>query len=349
MRIDVLALGRVESQDVMRMIEKGEEALRIRIERKSDIALAAAGSFNIAQFLCQHICASADIHETQEHVQTVSWSLSEVLPQIVEKLSTKFKDTVFRFGAIGGRSDLTAVQLLKEIPGTEDGFLSLPVLSGICGPLFAEGIRRLLDSGELTKLYHSSSSDPWSRALGEQLFFDEKVPALIVEDPQLMFYVAHSSLKDLARQAGKGAAARARVVIFHSRYDGRWAEIVEKGLRAREYNFDVSRDELRAGHSWKAEIVRTMDQVTVAIPLISADSMPLLSTPDFVRLLEERSRAGMKVLPILLTAFRFDGPSLAQFTALNPGSPVETMNEPAREAQWRDLIKVVKLHMTREI
>jgi hypothetical protein len=89
--------------------------------------------------------------------------------------------------------------------------------------------------------------------------------------------------------------------------------------------------------------------VTVAIPLISADSMPLLSTPDFVRLLEERSRAGMKVLPILLTSFRFDGPSLAQFTALNAGSPVEAMNEHAREAQWRDLIKVVKLHMTREI
>ena len=349
MRIDVLALGRVESQDVMRMIEKGEDALRIRIERKSDIALVAAGSFNIAQFLCLHICASADIHETQEHVQKVSWSLSEVLPQIVEKLSTKFKDTVSRFGAIGGRSDLTAVQLLKEIPGTEDGFLSLPVLSGTCGPLFAEGIRRLLDSGELTRLYHSPTSEPWSRALGEQLFFDEKVPALIVEDPQLMFYVAHSSLKDLAKQAGKGAAARARVVIFHSRYDGRWAEIVEKGLRAREYNFDVSRDELRAGHSWKAEIVRTMDQVTLAIPLISANSMPLLTSPDFLRLLEEKSRSGMKVLPILLTTSRVDEPSLAQFTTLNPGKPIEAMTEPAREAQWRELLTLVKLHITREI
>lgn len=349
MRIDVLALGRVESQDVMRMIEKGEEALQIQIERKSDIALVAAGSFNIAQFLCLHICASADINETQDHVQKVSWSLSEVLPQIVDKLSTKFKDTVFRFGSIGGRSDLTAVMLLKQIPGTEDGFLSLPVLSGSCGPLFAEGIRRLLDSGELTRLYRASSSEPWSRALGEQLFFDEKVPALIVEDPQLMFYVAHSSLKDLARQAGKGAAVRARVVIFHSRYDGRWAETVEKGLRAREYDFDVSRDELRAGPAWKASVVRILDQVAVAILLISADSLPLLCTPDFLRLLEERSRLGMKVLPILLSPLRPEAPSLGQFTALNPTNPIESMTEPAREAQWRDLITLVRLHLTREV
>lgn len=57
----------------------------------------------------------------------------------------------------------------------------------------------------------------------------------------------------------------------------------------------------------------------------------------------------MKVLPILLTSFRIEGPSLSQFTALNPGSPIDAMSEPAREAQWRDLIKVVRLHMTREI
>jgi serine/threonine protein kinase len=348
MRIDVLHLGRVESQDVMRMIDKGEDALRIRIERKADIALAAAGSFNIAQFLCQHICAAADIQQTQLHARAVSWSVSEVVPQLINKLSSKFKYTVSRFGGMGGRSDLTAVQILKEIPGTEDGFLSLPVLSGGRSPLFAEGIKRLLDSGEMRALYQqSSSAEPQERALGEQLFFDEKVPALIVEDPQLIFYLAHTSFRELARHAGKGAVAQARIVIFHSRHDVRWQEAVEKGLRAREYNFDVSRDEVKAGHVWKAELTRTMDQVAIAILLISRDSVPLLTSPDLIRLLEERSRAGTMVLPLLLNTSRFDDSPLSRFSALNPGTLVEALSELEREALWRKMITAVKTHLTR--
>src|SRR5437879_4103120 len=51
-RIDVFKLGLVSDELLLHMVEKGENALNIKFDRKAEIVLAASGSLNIAQFLC---------------------------------------------------------------------------------------------------------------------------------------------------------------------------------------------------------------------------------------------------------------------------------------------------------
>jgi thymidylate kinase len=58
-RLDVFTLGKVKDELILHMIEKGEKALNIEFDRKAEIALAANGSLNLAQFICFNLCARA--------------------------------------------------------------------------------------------------------------------------------------------------------------------------------------------------------------------------------------------------------------------------------------------------
>jgi hypothetical protein len=53
-RIDVYEL--VSTQLVLSMIEKGENALHLEFDQKTEIAVAAGGSLNVAQSLCFRVC-----------------------------------------------------------------------------------------------------------------------------------------------------------------------------------------------------------------------------------------------------------------------------------------------------
>ncbi len=64
-RIDELKFGPATNEQILEVIKLGEEKLGVSIKRKSDIVLASAGSFHIAQLLCYHICNSAGIEATQ--------------------------------------------------------------------------------------------------------------------------------------------------------------------------------------------------------------------------------------------------------------------------------------------
>ena len=147
-RIDVITLGKVKNELVLEMIERGERALNIAFDRKAEIALAAGGSLNIAQFLCFKLCEEASVLETQSKPTTVRCNIDSAVSKVMDDLSRKFEETVRRFAAMGGRKDSTCLELLEELKQREDGFLSLtqlqanrPDLMGVIAPV--PGIMRL--------------------------------------------------------------------------------------------------------------------------------------------------------------------------------------------------------------
>src|SRR5258708_29265334 len=85
-RIDVFKLGLVNDELLLRMIEKGEEALNIKFDRKSEIFLAAGGSLNIAQFLCFNICYREKLIETQKKPQPVSRDIDAAVVDVLTSL-----------------------------------------------------------------------------------------------------------------------------------------------------------------------------------------------------------------------------------------------------------------------
>lgn len=64
-RIAHFKFGRVRDEIILNMISKGQAALNIAFDCKTDIARAASGSLNVAQILCAHIAPHEGIEITR--------------------------------------------------------------------------------------------------------------------------------------------------------------------------------------------------------------------------------------------------------------------------------------------
>ena len=114
-RLDIFHLGRVDDALVLEMIEKGERALNIRFGRPNEIAAAANGSLNVAQLLCFHLCALEGVEKTQRTTRPISASIEDAINRVMEQIEPKFGPTARIFAALGGRRDLTTIELLREL------------------------------------------------------------------------------------------------------------------------------------------------------------------------------------------------------------------------------------------
>src|SRR5260221_1949863 len=114
----------------LQMIKQGEQALNIELDRKAEIALAANGSLNVAQYLCFNICYTERVIRTQSQFRVVHGNVNTAVSSVVNELSRKFGESIRRFAAMGGPRDLTSLRLLEELAHCENGFLSLLLLAG---------------------------------------------------------------------------------------------------------------------------------------------------------------------------------------------------------------------------
>lgn len=319
-RIDVYTLGKVRDETVIRMIEIGEQALNIEFVRKTDIARAASGSLNIAQLLCFHLAAEAGVQGTQSKARRVESDVRSAVSNVLQQIALKFGNLVRTFASLGNKRDVTCIEILQELARTEDGFLSLPHLRDM-RPDLAPGIERFIKNEYMSVLHHKL---PESQ---QHLLFDKTVPALIIDDPQLTFFLLQTPPSALLKSAGKiHGAARSRVFISYSHSDSEWLERLRIHLKPleREGTIDLWDDtKIRAGVVWRDDIAKAIDMAKVAVLLVTADFLAsdFIADNELPPLLAAAAKDGLVIIPIIVSPSRFASiESLDQFQSVNPPS-----------------------------
>ncbi len=345
-RIDVFKLGLVKDELILRMIEKGEEALNIKFDRKAEITLAANGSLNIAQFLCFNICYRERFIETQDQLQLVHCDIDAAVAGVVTDLSRKFGESVRHFAGMGGSRDYTALMLLEELASGEDGFLSLAALKS-WKPSLSRGIERFLNESWMDRLYREYP------VCANHLFFDQIAQALVIDDPQLAFYLKKLRLSKLSREVGKSAAlAQRKVFISYSHKDIKWLERLRVHLRPieREGIIDLWDDtKIVAGAQWKEAILDALESARVAVTLVSADFLAsdFISQHELPTLLSRAAVGGTVILPIIISPCLFSDTGLSAFQAVNsPDKPLSAMAHSERERVLVNVASVISKRLT---
>ena len=303
-RIDVYKMGRVPDELVIQMIERGEKALNVRFPRKSEIVSTSNGSLNIAQLLCFHLCALQGIEQTRAEIETVEADVEAAVNRVMEQVEPKFSETIRRFVSLGSRRDFTYAEMLKELAQTEDGFLSFPLLEAERPDLTA-GVRRFVDGRLIDTVY---AKVPVAR---NHLLFDEAIPALVIDDPQLSFYLQQTPKSKLLRTAGKSTAtARARVFVSYSHKDSDWLERLRVHLRPLERENAVSiwdDTKIKVGRVWRDEIKAAIDTARVAILLASANFLAsdFIMDNELPPLLEAAEEDGAAIMVVIVSPSRY--------------------------------------------
>lgn len=345
-RIDVFRFGHVSDKMIIQMIEKGEEALNISFDRKAEVALVSNGSLNIAQFLCFNLCQMAKVDETCEKRQIVRCDLDAARSLVMRDLARKFGEPIRRFATIGGPRDYTNLYLLEELVNSEDGFLSFAHLKSK-KPDMAQCLERFVTEHWMEQLYQECPD------CEQHFFFDPYMQILVIDDPQLAFYLRQLRFSTLAKEAGKIARLTQRkVFISYSHKDARWLERLRVHLKPieREGIIDLWDDtKIAAGIQWKGAILEALETSRVAVLLISADFLAsdFIAEHELPTLLAQVASGGTVILPVIISPCLFEGTALSTFQAVNSiQKPLSDLTHAERERILVDVARAIMRHLT---
>ena len=195
-RIRSFKLGKVSDDIVLSMINKGENALNIAFDRKSEIVLASGGSLNIAQILCSNIVAQSGIDETQSVVKVVSCDIETAVADVMDRLIPMFSEVIRCFASLDGNADMTCIGVLEELAQAENGVLSLIRLKDKRLDL-APGIDRFISENYFATLENKFPD------YEKYFYYDKNSCTLTIDDPQLRFYLLRTPSSLLAHDVGK--------------------------------------------------------------------------------------------------------------------------------------------------
>jgi hypothetical protein len=249
-------------------------------------------------------------------------------------LGRKFDQTIRQFIALGGPRDLTSLRLLEELVLREDG--SLPLLQlKYRNPQLEQGIERFITEKWMEKLYNVYPEAE------NHLAFDTSRQTLIIDDPQLDFYLKQVRLASLAREVGKlPQLTRPKVFISYSHKDRRWLDRLLVHLKPieREGRFDLWDDtKIAAGQRWKDELRDALETAKVIVLLVSADYLAsdFIIEEELPALLDRTSASGTTIIPVILSPSLFNHTNLGMFQAINsPEHPVCNMSPIEQETMF---------------
>lgn len=331
-RIDIFEFSKIDNQKINELIEKGEFALNIKFEKKADIIVASNGSLNIAQYLCHYSAIEADIFQTQQTTRIVNSGLIEVIESVKKVVSIKYDDFIFLFSQLGGNKDRTCIMLLKELALTDNGSINLerfkthkPELNnGIDNLIYEKLIEELLEKNFECRSF---------------LNYDPKTFDLVIDDPQLLFYINNTTENYLSNLSGKKETKkRGKVFISYSHEDVMYFERIMVHLKPlfRDDIVDIWSDKrIKPGQNWNKEIEKALEETKVALLLISADFLAsdYVNQKELPNLIRASANEGAIIVPLFLKPAnlnRFD--NITQYQGINaPEITVISMQENDQE------------------
>lgn len=331
-RIDIFEFSKIDSQRISELIEKGENALNIKFDKKTDIILASNGSLSITQFLCHYSAIQEDIFETEPVTKIIYSNLTDVISSVRKVVSRKFDDFVFSFAQLGGSKDKTCIKLLKEIAQSENGTVNLERLQNR-KPELENGISRLINEKQIEDLWIKTEE------CKNFLFYDEITTDLVIDDPQLLFYLNYTSEDVIANLSGKKEAKRRdKVFISYSHKDILFFERIMVHLKPLfgDGNIDVWSDKrIKPGEKWNKEIEKALEVTKVAILIISADfiASDYINQKELPELIKANYAEGATIIPLFLkpaNLSRFE--NVTQYQGVNsPAATIIDLNENEQE------------------
>ncbi|GAB4047086.1 hypothetical protein GCM10028810_28640 [Spirosoma litoris] len=342
-RIDIFEISKVNNEKINELIEKGEKALNIKFEKKSDLIVLSNGSLSIAQFICYHSVIDDNINNTVPVTKIVKGNIGDIIAEVRRVMSRKFDNFIFYFSQLGGPRDRTCVKLLKEIAISENGSINLERIAHI-KPELESSINKLIANKHIENLLEKEVD------CNNYLFYDRVTKDLVIDDPQLLFYLNNTPDEMIAKMAGKKIPKnRERVFISYSHKDSTVLERILVHLKPlfRDGLIDIWSDKrIKPGDKWNDEIETSLEQTKVAILLVSADfiASDYIVNNELPQLLKASSDLGASILPVFIKPAnlnKFD--YITQYQGFNsPSDTISGMIENDQEKLFVELSQRVE-------
>lgn len=342
-RAEVITMGKTPDVLIESMIEKGEVALNTKFVRKSEIVSVANGSLNIAQMLCSKLAAREGIWQTRNYITNIECYLEDEIEEIKRVMDLKYGNFIRSFALLGGRRSHTCIQILMALVRDEEGYLSLVDPKNRNSDL-GSAIEEFISEEYLQRLKKVFPD------YKKFIFYDEYALALVIDDPQLIFYLLQMPVSHIRRATGMSESkSRNKIFISYSHRDNDWLKKLQIYLKPLERQGLIDRwddTRIKPGMKWRDEIKKAIDSAQIAVLLVSSNFLAsdFIDENELPPLLKAAEKEGALILSIILNPCKtiFELSELEQFQAVNlPSKPLSSMTDNERDEIFDRLLKTI--------
>lgn len=209
---------------IQELIEKGEDALKIKIKYKENIVRKANGSFHITQLLCKELCLNEGVIETQNETKELNTDINYIVDKIMNEMQRVFYKVAIDFSVgsrlrRGGRAPY--LHLLYWLSQSKDWSIKIDEMYRI-HPTHKSSISQVADKGYLTKLINENER------IRNVINYDETSKILTVEDPKFIFYIQNIDWSNFSNKLGLKISDFEKDYDFALSFAGEIRTIVQK-------------------------------------------------------------------------------------------------------------------------
>jgi hypothetical protein len=195
-RVGIIQMDQQPDEKVQEMIKKGERAANITFRSRAQIVEVSNGSFFTAQNLCFQIALKAGVTHTQKQYKVIEYGPTDVMSIVLGQFEFKYRKLLNRFATVDANKSLKGAGLV---------ILWLLRRKGVGYILIEEAKRQYphleqnfsqLERGDLQACFDENIS------LANLFFYDKRSGIIVLEDPQLSFYLRNIMWPEFARHSG---------------------------------------------------------------------------------------------------------------------------------------------------
>lgn len=198
-RLGCYRVSRASDPEIDRLISEGEQALNVLFEDRDILLGESAGNFWLAQYVCNKVCSTQDVSETQSDVKVLSFDLLGIRQRLMAELSQRYMPLARAFAKGkrwrpgGNKPYLEVLLALAKIP---DSVVTFDKILNLVPERRKPGINAVrLRIGEVI---HDPKRDV---DLRKQIAFEPNA-GFSIEDPLFRYFLSNLDSTNLYRELG---------------------------------------------------------------------------------------------------------------------------------------------------
>ena len=92
-RLGTYVLSRATDAEIDRLVNEGETALNVLFEDRDILLAESSGNFWLAQYVCNKVCATQEVFETQGDTKIITFDLLGIRQRLMTELTQRYLPT----------------------------------------------------------------------------------------------------------------------------------------------------------------------------------------------------------------------------------------------------------------
>jgi len=198
-RLGTYVLSRASDPEIARLIGEGENALNVLFEDSAVLLSESAGNFWLAQYVCNKVCSTQEVFETQVDTKILTFDLLGIRQRLMTELTQRYMPPVKTFAKGkrwrpgGNKPYLEVLLALCKIP---ESVITFDKLLNVVPERRRPGIKAVRT--RIAEVIHDPAKN---NDLRKQLAFDPDA-GFSIEDPLFRYFLTNLDPKRLFQELG---------------------------------------------------------------------------------------------------------------------------------------------------